>query len=187
MEPIFPEQTPRTRREIRRRRTRRMVVCALLIALGVVIMMVGSLIDVLDLCTAAVVALACVVVKIEYGRAYPWAVYAGTAILALLLTPQKGAALVYAAFGYYPILKAYIERLPRYGSAAVKCGVFVLCEVVMITLGDLIFGADELLTPLLYAALYAVGFVTLWLYDVLLTRLITRYLRQWRARVQKMF
>ena len=171
----------------RRRRTRRMSVCAVLIALGVVIITLGSLIDVLDLCTAAIVALLCVMVKIEYGGGYPWAVYLATATLALLLAPQKGAALVYAAFGYYPILKAYIERLPRYGSAAVKSLVFLLCEVVMISLTDLVTGADELLSPTFYVALYALGFVTLWLYDILVTRLVTRYVLQWRARIQKMF
>ena len=170
-----------------RRRTHRLAVCAVLIALGVVVIMLGSLVDVLDLCTAAMVALLCVAVKIEYGQGYPWAVWAATALLALLLAPQKGAALVYLAFGYYPILKAYIERLPRVASAAVKCGLFVLIEVVMITLTDLVTGADEVVPPAMYAAVYVMGFVTLWLYDILVTRLVTRYLLRWRERIKKLF
>ena len=57
----------------------------------------------------------------------------------------------------------------------------------MISLTDLVTGADELLSPTFYAALYALGFATLWLYDILVTRLVTRYVLQWRARIQKMF
>ena len=181
------ENAPRTRRSEQKKRTRRLAVCAVLIALGVVVIMLGSLLDVLDLCTAAFVALVCVAVKIEYGRGYPWAIWAATAILALLLAPQKGAALVYAAFGYYPILKAYIERLPRVPAAAIKCGLFMLIEVVMITLTDLITGAEDVIPPAMYAALYMAGFVTLWLYDILVTRLITRYLLRWRERIKKLF
>ncbi len=181
------EQDPRARREVSRKRTRRLAVSAMLVALGVVVIILGSLIDVLDLCTAALVALICVVIKIEYGSFYPWVVYLATATLALLLAPQKGAALLYAAFGYYPIVKASIERLPRMAERVVKSALFLALEVVLITLTDVITGADEVMPPLYYAALYVLGFITLWLYDVLVTRLLTRYLVQWRSRVKRLF
>ncbi len=170
-----------------RKRTRRIAVCAVLIALGVVMISLGSLIEVLDLCTAGLAALLCVLVMIEYGRGYPWGVYAATAILSLLLAPQKNPALIYALFGFYPIVKAYIERLPRILSALVKGGIFLALEVALITVGDLLTGADEIMPWYYYAALYAMGFVALWLYDVLLTRLITRYFRQWRVRIGRLF
>jgi hypothetical protein len=181
------DRSPRTQREERKKRTRRMTVCAMAVALGCVILMLGSLLDVLDLCTAALVALLGVVIKIEYGRGYPWGVYLATALLALLLTPQKGAALVYAAVGYYPILKAYIERLPRAISATVKMLLFITLEMGLITLTDVITGADEIMPPLYYVGLYLLGMLTLWLYDLLITRLVTRYLVQWRWRVQRWF
>ena len=181
------DRSRRTAREERKKRTRRLTVCAMAVALGCVILVLGSLLDVLDLCTAALVALLGVVIKIEYGRGYPWGVYLATALLALLLAPQKGAAAVYAAVGYYPILKAYIERLPRVLSATVKTLLFLALEVGLITLTDVITGADAVMPPLYYAALYLLGMLTLWLYDLLITRLVTRYLVQWRARVQRWF
>ena len=174
-------------RNEQKKRTRRIAVCGMLSALGVVVILLGSLIEVLDLCTAAIASLLCVLVMIEYGRGYPWAVYAATSILALLLAPQKNPALIYAIFGFYPIVKAYIERLPRVLSDVVKGGIFLLLEVLLITVADMLTGADEIMPWYYYAALYALGFVTLWLYDVLLTRLITRYFRQWRARIGKLF
>ena len=159
----------------------------MLIAVGVVAIVLGSLLDVLDLCTAAFTALLCVVVMIEYGKLYPWGVYLATALLSLMLAPQKGAAMVYAAFGYYPILKAYIERLPRVAEKVVKGALFLTLELILITLTDLITGADELMPWYYYAVLYVMGFATLWLYDVLISRLVSRYLAQWRERVKKLF
>lgn len=174
-------------RQEQRKRTHRLAVSAMLTAVGVVMISLGSLIEVLDLCTAGLTALLCVLVMIEYGRGYPWGVYAATAILSLLLAPQKNPALIYAVFGFYPIVKAYIERLPRAAGAVIKCGVFAVLEIGLITVGDLLTGADEIMPWYYYAALYVMGFVTLWLYDILLTRMITRYFQQWRARIGKLF
>ena len=177
------DRSRRTAREERKKRTRRLTVCAMAVALGCVILVLGSLLDVLDLCTAALVALLGVVIKIEYGRGYPWGVYLATALLALLLTPQKSAAAVYAAVGYYPILKAHIERLPRLPAWAVKLAVFnfaitvlALLSVFLLRLPDGLFT----LTPWLYL----LGNVTFVLYDMALTALITAYLRVWRKRLR---
>ena len=170
-----------------RKRTRRIALCGVFSALGVVLLCLGSLIEVLDLSTAAIASLLCVLVMIEYGGFYPWSVYASTALLSLLLAPQKSAALIYALFGFYPIVKAYLERLPRVGCVLVKCGIFALLEVLLITLGDVILGVQGQMPWFYYAALYALGFLTLWLYDVLVTRLVTRYLLRWRERIKKLF
>ena len=132
----------RNDRYAQRKRTRRIALCGVFSALGVVLLCLGSLIEVLDLSTAAIASLICVLVMIEYGGWYPWGVYVSTALLALLLAPQKSAALIYAFFGFYPIVKAYLERLPRVGCALLKCGIFALLEVLLITLGDAILGVQ---------------------------------------------
>jgi hypothetical protein len=158
-----------------------------LAALGTVGISLGSLIEILDLCTAAFAALLCVVVVIEYGGGYPWGVYLTTATLSLLLAPQKTPAVIYALLGFYPIVKAYVERLPHFAAAGIKCLIFAVLEVGMITFTDLLTGADQVMPPWYYVALYALAFVTLWLYDVLITRLVTRYLFRWRQRIGKFF
>ena len=169
------------------RRTRRIAVCAMLVAVGVTIISLGSLVEVLDLCTAALASFLTVLVVIEYGHGYPWAVYAATTILSLLLAPQKSPALVYASFGFYPILKEKLERLPRVAAYLLKALIFVALEVLLIGVVDVLTGADEVMGPWYYAALYALGFVTLWLLDVALTRMITLYLRKYRERVRRLF
>ena len=98
------DHSPKRRRTERRARTKRLTVCAMLTALGVTLSWLGSLVSVLDMCTALFTALLLVPVVIEYGKGYPWGVWLATTVLALLLLPNKTPAAVYLAFGYYPIV-----------------------------------------------------------------------------------
>ena len=47
----------------------------------------------------------------EYGPKAAALTYAAAAILALLLVPEPELAMVYAAFGWYPILRPRLDRL----------------------------------------------------------------------------
>ena len=98
-------------RSERKKATKRLTVCAILSALGVALSWLGSLVGVLDLCTPLLTSLLLIPVVIEYGKAYPWGVWLATTLLSLLLVPNKSPAAVYLVFGYYPILKAYLERM----------------------------------------------------------------------------
>jgi hypothetical protein len=80
-----------------------------------------------------------------------------------------------------------LERLPRVWSYTLKAVIFISLEIVLIGVVDVLTGADELMGPLYYVALYALGFITLWLLDVALTRMITLYLRKYRERIQRLF
>lgn len=46
------------------------------------------------------------------GRRIAWAWYAAVAVLSLLVGPDKEAAAVYAALGFYPIIKQNLDELP---------------------------------------------------------------------------
>ncbi len=46
------------------------------------------------------------------GRRIAWAWYGAVAILGLLLCPDKEAAAVFAALGYYPIVKPKLDKCP---------------------------------------------------------------------------
>lgn len=175
--------TPSNRHE-RRRRIKRTTVCAMFIALGVVMLYFGALLEVLELCVAALAALLLFPLVIEYGRAYPWAVWAATSLLALLLLPYKMPGAVYLLFGYYPILKAYLERLPRPLCRFLKELVFAAGEIGIILASNLVIGAEHM--PLWYhILLFVLGSVTLHLFDIALTRMIILYLRKHRARVSR--
>ena len=81
-----------------------------LAALGVVVMCLGTLIPVATfLCPMVCILLAQVVMKI-CGARYGWAWYGAVAVLSLLLSSDKEAAAVFAALGYYPMVKPRLEK-----------------------------------------------------------------------------
>ena len=81
-----------------------------LAALGVVIMCLGTLIPVATyICPMACILMAQVMLK-TCGARYGWAWYASVAVLSLLLSPDKEAAAVFAALGYYPMVKPRLEK-----------------------------------------------------------------------------
>lgn len=92
--------------------SRRIALCGVLAALGVVVLLVGSA---LGLGTYAAPMLACFLLLPaleEYGPRAALCQYAATAILALLLVPEPELSLFYAlALGPYPVLRARLERL----------------------------------------------------------------------------
>ena len=167
----------------RRLKTKYITVSAMLCALGVILLGLGSVIEVLDLSTAVLASLLGVYAVIEMGKGYPWMIWLVTSILAILLLPLKTPALFYALFaGYYPILKEKLEKLPRVLSIVLKLAVFHL------SLG-LIYLLLKLFLPTMLETyglqwlpwvLYGMLLVCFVLYDIALTRLITFYLLRLR-------
>lgn len=157
----------------------------MLAALGVVLLWLGSLVEVVDVSMAVVASLLCVFAVIEYGGGAPWMVFGVTAILSLILLPQKTPAAMYAIFfGYYPILKEKIERLPRLGAWLVKEAVFNVALVLMlVTSRFLLFSADAP-TTYLYLAVALLAEVIFPVYDIALTRLISFYVYRLRQRLR---
>ena len=156
----------------------------MLCALGVVILWIGSVIEVADLSMAVIASLLCVFAVIEYGGAAPWLVYAATSVLSLLLLANKGTALTYVLFfGFYPILKEKLERKPRVTRWFFKELIFHAALVVsLIAWYFLFFSAQLALHPLLIAVGILMLEVVFVLYDVALTRLISFYLFRLRHR-----
>ncbi len=176
--------SPFSSRQQTRRRIKRLCVCALFCSLGVVILYFGALLDIFELCVVALAAMLLVPVVIEYGRGYPWGIYLGTSFLSILLLPQKMPGVTYLLFAFYPILKAYFERAPRPFAFCLKQITYVVIEIAYIVASHLILGIEKM--PFWYnATLIVMGYLTLNLFDVALTRLITRYQRRYRARVAR--
>ena len=155
----------------------------MLVALGVVTLWLGSILSMLELSVAVLASLFAVLAVLEYGKSAPWLVYAATAILSLLLLPQKAPALAYTLFfGYYPIVKEKLERLPLLAAWLLKEGIFHVSLILLYGLYTYLLspGARE---PLWYLALILIlAEVTFVLYDMALTRIITLYLFRWRDR-----
>ena len=165
--------------------TRRLTVSAILAALGVVLLMLGSLVQVLDLSMAAIASLTVVFAVIEIRGKYPLLIYVVTSLLSLLLLPVKTAALIYFLFaGYYPMVKEILEKkLPKGVAFAVKILLFCVGGALALLAAEKLFLMD---LSLLWANWwYLLLLVPIFLlYDIALTRLISAYVYRWRARLR---
>ena len=88
-----------------------MALGGVLAALAVVIMSMGTLIPVATYVCPMLCCLILELVRRACGSRVAWAWYGAVAILGLLMAPDKEAAAVFAALGYYPILKPKLDRL----------------------------------------------------------------------------
>ena len=178
-------------------KTKKLTLCATLAAMGVVLLLIGGFIEVLDLSMAALASFFCIFAVIEMGRGYPWMVFAVTGILAVVIMPQGlGGWLYLIFFGYYPILKEKIEKLFMPLAWLLKLIVFNLAVTVYAVICYfLFFGQLEALFneaasllggvgngAVIIAAIYLVLNIVFVVYDVALTNLITLYLVKLRKK-----
>ena len=143
-------------------------------ALAVVIMSMGTMIPVATY-TAPVLCMVLLqqVLKTCGGRV-AWAWYGAVAILSALMAPDKEAAAVYLALGYYPILKPIFDQ--KKGKWLWKMLFFNTVILLTYWLMMHLFGFDQLsaefseMGKLLTAVMLALGNVTFFLLDKVLTR-----------------
>ena len=164
---------------------KRIVVSGVLVALSVIILYLGCAIEVLDITMSAMVSLLVVVIVIEMGYSYAWLTYIATAILSVILLPQKSPAIFYACFmGFYPILKSYIERI---GSGLVRWIIKLIVGNAAIGLMFailLIFLPDEFEGGVMLLITYALAVAAFVMYDIALSKLITLYFKMIRDRIK---
>ncbi len=155
---------------------------AVLSALCFIMLLLGSVITVLDLSTAAIASFIIIFCVIELGGYYPYLVWLTVSFISLLLLPDKFGALIFALFtGIYPILKSYLERLPRVLSWVLKLVCFNIVLTLIITLSRFVLGipAEEIDFSFV---VYGVCNITFILYDIASTRIISLYLFKLRKR-----
>jgi hypothetical protein len=168
-------------------------------AMSVVMLTLGSLVEVLDLSMAAIASMLCIIAVIELGGAYPWMIYAVTSILSVILYPAGTACWFYLVFfGFYPIIKEKLERLHQTLAWALKILILNVAAVVYIlvayfifyggasagSISDVfisIFGSSD--AGLAFAiGMYAAVNVVFVVYDIALTRIISFYFARLRHR-----
>ena len=167
--------------------TRKLSVSAMLCALGVIILALGSVISALDLTMVAITSIFVFFAVLEMGNPYPYLIYAVTAILSLILLPDKFTAFLYFIFGgIYPILKRFMERCPRLISWIFKLVYFNTVIASMVLGSKYLFGIDD---EGMTIGLFALGNAALIMYDIAISKLLTLYqfrLRK-RLRIEKYF
>ncbi len=180
--------------------TRRMVTCAILCALSVVILSIGALLQIIDLTSAAMAAVVILLIYLSYGGRYALLSYAVTSVLGVILMPQSLAVWGYVGLmGYYPVVKNRFDRLPRFVGWLVKICLFALimgaCLIIFHFLvmggeGDMMASVMQLLgegngRSYMVWAVLGISLVTFVIFDLLLDRLTFLYHIRFRRRVEK--
>jgi len=170
-----------------REQSRKIALCGVLCGLAVVVLLLGGLFSLAVYCAPLLAMAVLLPVLEEYGPRSAGAAYGATAILALLLVPDRETALVYVFFGWYPILRPRIAALPSFPVRLVcrlgVCGLsmFLLYGVTIRLLG-LTAVTEELGSGWFTAALAAMGCAVFLLLDLALGRLTALWRRKLRRR-----
>lgn len=156
---------------------------AMLVALSVVLLYIGSVTEILDLSLCAVASLVALFAHIEFGRRYALTVYSAAVLLSLLILPNKFAALAYAFMALYSIIKSAIDHLGRIASWIVKLAYFNAGLIFGVLLAKYIFLLpDEGMIAMI--SLFALGNAAFILFDIALSRLVLLYFFKLRTRLK---
>ena len=85
--------------------------CGMMAALGVVLMLFGSVLAVLTYAAPLLASICLLPVIREFGSGRAWLCYIASAILSALLCPDKELAFFYVFLGYYPIIRPLFSRI----------------------------------------------------------------------------
>ena len=165
--------------------TKKLTLSALLAALSVVILLLGSFLELIDLSAAALASFLVTFAFFELGTGYAVLLWAVAGASSLLLFPG-GASLFYAAIGLYPLLKALLEKLPAVPEWALK---MLSCNAILavyVTVGKFVLMLpDEILSGWLLWTFLALANLVFILYDIALSRLLTVYTLRLRPRFDR--
>ena len=96
------------------KQTKKLTISAMVVALGTASMLLGAVIELFDLTAVAIASVLIAFVYLEIGSPYTWLVWLCTTLCTFLFYQHSPMWFIYLIlFGIYPILKGYIERLPR--------------------------------------------------------------------------
>ena len=158
-------------------KAKKLTTVAILSALSVVFLYLASIIPTGRLALIAVAGLLPAAAVVVYGLSSGVYCYVVTAVLAFLIVPAKGPALVYTAlFGHYPVLKCLIEKLH---SIPLEWLLKLLLFNVLLTVCVFVFKA--LFMTVMPAALtttvliYVAGNIAFVAYDLCFSGIITAY------------
>ena len=166
--------------------SRRMALCGVLCALAVVVLTLGGVVPVATFCAPLLAMAALLPVLEEYGPRYAGVAWLAVSLLALLLDPDREAALVYLCFGWYPMVRPRVAGLR---SRAVRTAVkLTVCTAVCLLLYGVVWRVlglpqDVGETWAFQAVLLALANTVFLLAD----RALERLTALWRLRLRRRF
>lgn len=174
--------------------TAKVALCGAVSALSVVLMMFEGLVQIASIAMPAIAGCLLIPIVALAGMGWAFGSYGATAVLCLLLAPDKEAALIYALFfGYYPALFAEISKIKsaglRWGAKLVIFNAAAVGEAAIATFLLGIPWEDIPFLPMPWGALalLLLANVVFVLYDFTLAGLIREYFRRLHGRLMKYF
>lgn len=169
--------------------TSKITFCALMSALSVAFMML-SFFPYFTYAVPALSGLVCLVVLIEIGGKWPWWTFIVSAVLSMIFAETEAKLMYVLLFGYYPIIKAYIERLnSRLIQYLIKFAVFnaAVISVFLITVKLLGLPFKDFVSFGIFGgvAFLILANITFYLYDIVLVRVAAVYLQRIHPSVKK--
>jgi len=168
------------------KKTRALTLSALFAALTVISLYIASVWPTGTIGLAAAASIFVVAAIVEAGIGSGVSVFIVSSLLGMLLLPNRAAPLLYMLFfGYYPVVKSFIERLSsRPLQLVLKLCVFNLALTALWFLfGELIFDFGEFQpSPIL---LYIAGSVLFAIFDYGFTKVIWLYINRISKYIQK--
>ena len=168
-------------------KSRQMALCGLLTALAVVVMALAGAIGIGTFLGPMLAMAVLLPLLEENGAKTALLAYVATSVLGVLIVPELELALVYGAFGWYPILR---PKLNRISSRPVRAALKVtLCTAVILLLYGVLLRLLGMTADLLgigivwKLALLVLGIATFLLMDLALGRLTFL----WRKKFRKHF
>ncbi len=173
------------------KRTNKITLCALMSALAVVLML-GAYFPYLTYTIPAFAGLCIMVVLLELGKKWAISAYITSALLTVLFCEPEAMLMYVFLFGYYPILKAVIERIKKpilewpikmiFFNAVVILVYSFIAELFGITKTDT--GAFGEYTVYIVLAVSNIVFVV---YDITVARMSVFYFYVIKPKIRKFF
>lgn len=174
---------------VKKSKTRSLALCGVLAALSVVLLLLGSALQIGTYAAPMLAAFLLLPVLEDYGRRYALTLYLCVSLLSLMLVPELELSLFYVlVVGYYPVLRAELGRIRRPALRwAVKFLVFNMAVAALYALLFLLVGPallQELFGDGIGFALLllAMGNFSFWLCDLALRQMTVLY----RVRLRKL-
>ena len=145
--------------------SRKMAICSMTAALGVVVMLLGSVLDLGMYACPMFVGLFLIPIRQAYGSKYQLMLWVVISILSFLLIPNPEESLMFAGlFGWYPALRPRLQKLPQLPRIFLKLLVFNAAVMALEALVLFVL-VPETISGTMLLLLLLLGNVVFLLYD----------------------
>lgn len=165
-----------------RKETKELALCGVMTAVAVVLLCLGGIMPFAMYVAPMLASIVMIIVDAECRRSYAWSCFAASAILGLMLGPDKECSLLFCVLGYYPFIYPKIQTIkPKLIRAAVKFLIFTSGVAVMYAVLLFILAMPETIEEfaevgrVLMLATYAIGVFTFFVYDKAVGRMKAVY------------